>query len=83
MITIECEYTDTFCGEPNYCWVKRASVSISKDTKKSLKVSRREIMCKGKAALGLTNVRGTVEDCGDSITFRPYRSNTIAFFTFK
>jgi hypothetical protein len=94
MQIIYCEYTDTFCGEANHSWVRRAQIWVPELThygysgssdgtyKKACKSQLRQIMHKGKAALGLTNVRGSTDAQGDVITFRPYRSCTVAFFTF-
>ena len=59
-MTYDIEYTDTFGGEANYCWVKRA-----------------------KAKMGLTGVRGKRFDHGDMIEFRPYRSCTVLFVTYR
>jgi hypothetical protein len=51
------EYTDTFGGEANYCWVRRATV----DGK-----GKRSILRRARAALGLTGVRGRITaDFGD------------------
>lgn len=87
---ILCEYTDTFNGEANYSWVRRATITVpdllhygfdgSLGYVKANKKQRREIMRQGKKALGLTGVRGIVSEYHDTIEFRPYRSNTIAFF---
>ena len=85
------EYTDTFGGEANYCWVKRATVSMPELTHygydggtnycKADKIANRELMRKAKAAMGLSNVRGTVSHSGDTIEFRPYGSCTVMFIT--
>ena len=93
--TYDVELTDTFGGEANYSWVKRASVTIPELTHygytgstdgsyhKANKVANRELMKKAKAAMGLTGVRGRVENYGDSITFRPYGLLQIMFVTFR
>lgn len=87
------EYTDTFGGEPNYAWVKRAVVSMPELTHygydggtnyyKANKVFKRELMKKAKAVIGLTGMRGTVTEYGETIEFRPYRSCTVMFITYK
>ena len=69
------EYTDTFCGEANYSWVKRAEIELPDDAKD------REIMRKAKATVGLTGVRGVTDFCSDTIRFRPFRRNTVMFIT--
>ena len=91
----EVEYTDTFGGEANYCWVKRATVSVPElphygytgstdgSYSKANKAARREIMRKAKASVGLTGVRGARHDHGDMIEFRPYGSCTVMFVTYK
>ena len=87
------EYTDTFGGEANYCWVRRASVTMPELTHygydggtnycKANRVYERELMRKAKAALGLTGTRGTVARYGDMIEFRPYGSATVMFITYR
>lgn len=87
------EYTDTFGGEANYSWVRRATITTPELTHYGYdgsngyaaanKKARREIMRKAKAAVGLTNVRGKTYDLGDGYEFRPYRSATVMFVTYK
>lgn len=86
------EFTDTFGGEANYSWVRRATVTVpelthygydgSSNYSRANKIARRELMRLAKAAVGLTGVRGTVSDYGDIIDFRPYRSCTVMFVSF-
>lgn len=83
------EYTDTFGGEANYAWVKRATVTMPEITHygydgsngyiKADKAYRRELMRRAKAAVGLTGVRGVTHSYGDVIEFRPYGSCTVLF----
>ena len=85
------EYTDTFGGEANYCWVRRATVFMpelthygydgSRNYTKTSRVFDRELMKKAKAAVGLTGVRGARASIGDTLEFRPYRSATVMFVT--
>ena len=63
---IDVELTDTFGGEANYCWVKRAILTIPCGT------SKRAIMRRCKAAMGITGERGRTADFGDMLEFRPY-----------
>lgn len=88
------EYTDTFAGEANYSWVKRATVTMpelthygydgSSNYAKANKRFQRELMRKAKAAIGLTGVRGKVTNWGnDDLQFYPYKSNTVMFITYK
>lgn len=86
------EYTDTFGGEANYSWVKRAVIAMpelthygydgSSNYSKANKVFNRELMKKAKAAMGLTGVRGETYEMGDTLEFRPYKSCTVMFVTF-
>jgi len=85
------EYTDTFGGEANYCWIKRANVTMPELTHygydggtnyvKANRIYKRELMRKAKAKIGLTGVRGVRYDHGDMIEFRPYGSCTVMFIT--
>ena len=70
------EYTDTFGGEANYCWVKRESIP-HQDGASDLALVRRF-----KRALGISGMLGRSNFMGDSWEFRPYGSCTIAFATF-
>lgn len=56
------EYTDTFGGERNYCWVKRGKVE-AKDI--------RHAMRRARAAIGATGCRGDLEDIGGSLSWTP------------
>lgn len=90
-MTYSVEYTDTFGGEANYSWVKRASVAMPELTHygydgsngyaRANKVYQRELMKRAKAAVGLTGARGRVENYGETIAFRPYGSATVMFIT--
>jgi hypothetical protein len=68
---IEVEYTDTFDGEANYCWVRRDTLEINDNA------SPKAIMRRCKAAMGLSGVRGRTDTFGDEWHFRPYHSCTI------
>lgn len=73
MTTFNVEYTDTFGGEANYCWVKRATITAPDDASRAL------IMRRAKAAIGLTGSRGRTADFGDTIEFRPHGFCTVMF----
>ena len=89
------EYTDTFAGEANYSWVRRAVISVPDlahygytggadgSYTRANKAQRRAVMRAAKAEMGLTGVRGEVEDYGDSLTFRPRGMCTVLFATFR
>jgi hypothetical protein len=91
--TYEYEYTDTFAGEANYCWVRRGKVTMpclthygydgSSSYSKANKIAARELMKAVKAELGLTGIRGCVHHYGDMTEFRPYRMNTVLFITWS
>lgn len=76
MGSLQIEYTDTFCGEANYSWVRRATVPFSGAQ------GTREAMRLAKAAVGLTGVPGRTSDLGDYLEFRPYNSCTVLFVNF-
>lgn len=86
------EYTDTFGGEANYSWVRRATIIMPELTHygydggygyaKANRIANRELMRRAKAAMGLTGVRGRRDEYGDTLEFRPYRSCTVMFVTF-
>jgi hypothetical protein len=74
---IKCELTDTFGGEANYAWVRRAEIDLP-DNASDLLIMRR---CK--SALGLANVRCKKSDIGEVVELRPVGSCTIAFIYFN
>jgi hypothetical protein len=92
-IKYDVEYTDTFGGEPNYCWVRRATVTMPELTHygydggtnyvKAKRAANRELMREAKAAVGLTGARGEWYDHGDMLEFRPYRSATVMFVNYR
>lgn len=57
------EHTDTFCGEPNYCWAHRGEVEAS---------SWLSAVRKVKNELGLNGVKCKRSFYGDMIELRPY-----------
>lgn len=67
------EYTDTFCGEANYCWVRRFEV----ESKTELGIVR-----KAKRECGLTGINCTRYDFGDSVEYRPSGLNTVMFIDY-
>ena len=74
---VNIEKTDTFGGEPNYCWVERYSVAMP-DSASDLAIMR-----KAKALCGYSGLRGRVYKYGDMIEFRPYRMCQVMFITFE
>lgn len=67
------EYTDTFGGEPNYCWVRRAVFNAPSNA------SPRVLLKRARAAVGLgRGVRGDVTfDQGDELHWVPRGCCTI------
>lgn len=91
MTKFNIELTDTFAGEANYSWVRRASVSMPELTHygydgatnyaKANRSFERELVRKAKAAVGLTGIRGRTEHHGDSAVFHPYGLLQVLFIT--
>lgn len=87
------EMTDTYGGEANYSWVRRAVVTMPELThygydggtnhSKANRVFERELMRRAKAKLGMTGVRGRTYSHGDTIEFRPYRACVVVFITYS
>lgn len=87
------EYTDTFGGEANYGWLRRATVTMPELThygydggtnySKANRIYQRELMRRAKAAVGLTGVRGVRCDYGDGFEFRPYGMATVLFVNYS
>ena len=71
------EYTDTFGGESNYSWVKRATIDAPDNA------TRATIVRRAKKAIGLTGLRGRTNDFGEMIEFRPYGYCTVLFITWS
>ena len=74
---LSCELTDTFGGEANYSWVRRADLELP-DT-----ATPRQQITAAKAALGLTGCRCVKSDLGDLIELRPVGNCTVAFISFQ
>lgn len=69
------EHTDTFGGEPNYCWVNRASIEIPE------KYSSSWIVRKVKEHMGWTGLYCITSDWGSYIIIRPQDRCEIVFAT--
>ena len=79
-VTYAWEYTDTFGGEPNYCWVKRGKVAVAeRNDNEPLRNVELRIARAAKKAAGLNGVRGTSYWHGDHYEFRPYKCATVLF----
>ena len=73
--TFDVEYTDTFGGEANYAWVRRAQIELYS------RASQNAIMRRAKAAVDLSGVRGRTTSLGEGFEFRPYGMCTVLFVT--
>lgn len=69
------EYTDTFGGEPNYCWVRRQEIENTEDTAKLKRLAKKSV--------GIAGLPGRWYDNGDYYEFRPYRMCTILILSYK
>jgi hypothetical protein len=69
----QAEWTDTYGGEANYSWVRRATIEAPGD------VSDRAIVRRAKRELGITGVKGRTYYHGDMIEFRPHRMCCVMF----
>ena len=93
MHTYDVEMTDLYCGEANYGWVRRETVTMPELTHYGYDGStnysaanrrfERDLMRRAKAALGITGWRGVKRSQGDSIELRPYGGTRIVFITYR
>lgn len=71
------EYTDTFGGEANYCWVRRATIGDSAKPYAS-RERLRDLLRRARKEVGLSGARGDVTfDGGDEIHWVPRGCCTI------
>lgn len=92
MLRFNVELTDTFAGEANYAWVKRASIDMPELTHygydgstnyvRANRIFERELIHKAKRALGVT-ARHVKETQGDDITLKFLGYNVVMFITPK
>ncbi len=75
------ELTDTFGGEANYCWVKRAQVAGRDDDAWNPRREQSLVMRRAKAEMGMSGVRGVTHNMGDGYEFRPYGACVVMFVT--
>lgn len=73
LIQWEAEYTDTFGGQANYCWCKKAKFELSANS------TDRQIVMAAKSELGLTGVRCKTSSYGEGFELRPVGSCTVVF----
>ena len=67
------ELTDTFGGEANYSWVRRAELELAD------LATDRQVVTAAKAALGLTGTPCRRFNYGEGFELRPVGSCTVAF----
>lgn len=77
----EYEYTDTFGGEANYCWVKRGSIAACES--ENGRATTRDAKRKAKAAVGLSGIRGEWSEYGDTLEFRPRGMCSVLFVEWR
>ena len=75
-VVFEFEMTDTFGGQPNYCWVRRHAVQCPSD------ISDRDLKALAKELFGLTGVKGEWDSYGDQLEFRPRAACIVVFVTY-
>lgn len=71
------EYTDTFAGEANYSWVRRAEVELPDNA------SRLAVVRKAKQWAGINGTRARVTDYGDLLEIRPAGICAVLFVSFS
>ncbi len=78
MLTYEVVHTDTFGGEANYSWVRKAEITVPHYT------SRYQLVRDAKKAVGTNGVWSMTEEHGDDLTI-VYRAAkcVITFITLK
>lgn len=75
-MSLQIEYTDTFGGEANYCWVRRWHCLEER-------ISDRQAVRLAKSLAGLTGARCRKEDMGDLIALYPAGSCTVLFLSYS
>ena len=81
----EIEYTDTFVGEANYCWVKRSTFEMplaQNDDYASRKRYIATLKKRAKQLVGLTGLRGEWSEYGDCLEFRPRGMCVVLFVNY-
>jgi hypothetical protein len=76
MTTYNIEITDTYGGEPNYSWVRRATLKVPPA------LTKRSLVRRAKALTGWTGLRCTTYDFGDMLELRPMCATLVMFITY-
>jgi hypothetical protein len=80
------ELTDTFGGEANYSWVRRAIVESPNEGKQNAQGRgnyQKTVMRRAKASVGMNGVRGVTTSYGDGYAFRPYGLCQVMFVSWE
>ena len=77
LLTVHAELTDTFGGEANYSWVRRATFTVPAST------SDRAIVRRAKKALEITGMPCRTSTLGDMIQLDPRNWCARAFITWE
>lgn len=75
-VRIDAELTDTFGGEANYCWVRRASFTVPANATDQMVIRR------AKRELGVSG-RHQKDSYGEGITLRFPHACMVAFLSFN
>jgi len=76
-MVFDVELTDTFAGDANYAWVRRAQIALP------VTATNRQIARLAKRAVGLSGVKGRSYWSGDVYEFRPYGACMVLFAAFR
>lgn len=76
IVKFNIEVTDTFNGEPNYCWVRRYTLEVPQAA------SRGAIVRRAKRIAGWTGKRCITVDYGDTIELRPMGECQVCFINY-
>ena len=71
------EYTDTFGGDANYSWVRRATIGARKNE------TQASVMRRAKRAVGINGLKGRTVSHGDAYEFRPHGICAVLFVTWS
>jgi len=75
-VLFEFEMTDTFGGQPNYCWVRRHQLQLPSD------ISDRDLKKTAKELFDLVGLNGTWDSYGDELEFRPRDACLVVFVSY-
>jgi hypothetical protein len=74
---LKVEYTDTFAGEPNYCWAHRGDIEVPSN------ISDAQAKRLAKRFVDLNGVDGRWAKHDDLLEFRPYKLCRVLFVSFE